>query len=176
MFFSLSTASLLFAATSAAASPFVPVRSGLQQRENDTASKSNSTTPNVVRSTWDGQCFYPTPDETFDLQEYLGKWYQVAGTLAEFTAGCTCITAEYSLNVSAPEKRLEYADTQNNGTVRVSNKCQIQGQVIDIVGEAAPSDPAYGSKGVLNVQFATSGPEECPGPNYIVQGEFTARL
>ena len=98
MLFSLPIASVLLVAGSVAASPYTP--SALLRRENDTASRSNSSTPNVVRSTWDGTCFYPTADETFDLDEYLGKWYQVAGTLAEFTAGCTCITAEYSLNVS----------------------------------------------------------------------------
>jgi lipocalin len=60
---------------------------------NDTAS------PNVVPSLWDGQCFYPTPDSGFQLESYLGRWYQVAGTLAPFTAGCKCIYAQYSLNV-----------------------------------------------------------------------------
>jgi len=100
MFTSLSALSLILAASSAVASPFSQDKSSLVQRENDTAGKSHSTTPNVVRSTWDGKCFYPTADETFHLEEYLGKWYQVAGTVAEFTAGCSCITAEYSLNVS----------------------------------------------------------------------------
>ena len=171
MLLSLPIASLLLVAGSVAASPYTP--SALLRRENDTASRSNSSTPNVVRSTWDGTCFYPTADETFDLDEYLGKWYQVAGTLAEFTSGCTCITAEYSLNVSwsYDSGSWVWIDHQNNGTVRVSNKCQIRGQVIDIVGEAVTAPAAYGSKGVLNVQFATSSPEECPGPNYIVQGK-----
>lgn len=122
----------------------------LPKREN------TNSVPNVVRSTWDGQCFYPTADETFELNAYLGKWYQIAGTVAPFTAGCTCISAEYSL--------------ESNGTVRVSNKCQAQGRIVDILGNAAPADAAYGSKGVLRVQFPGSPPPECPGPNYIVQG------
>ena len=55
----------------------------------------------VADATWDGTCFYPTPDEDdFELDEYLGRWYQVAGTVAPFTAGCKCVFAEYSLNVS----------------------------------------------------------------------------
>ena len=45
------------------------------------------------------QCFYPEGDDDFDLEDYLGRWYQVAGTVAPFTEGCTCIFAEYSLNV-----------------------------------------------------------------------------
>lgn len=67
----------------------------LDARNND-----GSSSPNAVRATWDGQCFYPTPDETFLLDQYLGNWYQIAGTVAPFTAGCTCIAANYALNVS----------------------------------------------------------------------------
>lgn len=55
---------------------------------------------NVTAARWDGQCFYPEPDDDFELSDYLGRWYQVAGTVAPFTAGCKCIYAEYSLNVS----------------------------------------------------------------------------
>jgi hypothetical protein len=44
----------LFLTTSVLASPL-----SLIPREND------KSVPNVVRSTWDGQCFYPTADETF---------------------------------------------------------------------------------------------------------------
>lgn len=55
--------------------------------------------PNVVPSLWDGKCFYPTGDIGFELEPYLGRWYQVAGTIAPFTAGCKCIFAEYELNV-----------------------------------------------------------------------------
>lgn len=54
---------------------------------------------NAVPSTWDGHCFYPKPDIGFQLDSYLGKWYQVAGTVAPFTAGCKCIQAQYALNV-----------------------------------------------------------------------------
>lgn len=76
-----------------AASPFTR----LDTRNNDGYKK-----PNPVRATWDGKCFYPTPDETFQLDAYLGDWYQIAGTLAPFTSGCTCISANYQLNVSPP--------------------------------------------------------------------------
>lgn len=55
---------------------------------------------NVVQSLWDGHCYYPTGDAGFNLKSYLGRWYQVAGTLAPFTAGCKCISADYALNVS----------------------------------------------------------------------------
>ncbi|KXH26247.1 lipocalin-like domain-containing protein [Colletotrichum simmondsii] len=111
--------------------------------------------PNVVQSTWDGKCFYPTPDAAFDLESYLGRWYQVAGTVAPFTAGCKCIFAQYSLN--------------DNGTVKVNNTCEAGGRAINILGTAAPADPSYGAKGVLRVQFPGQPGPDCAGPNYIVQ-------
>ena len=134
----------------------------LLARENDNPPTSNQTTPNVIRSTWDGQCFYPTADETFHLPSYLGKWFQIAGTIAPFTAGCSCITAEYSLN--------------ENGTVDVQNTCQAAGRTVPIRGTAEVADAAYGSKGVLRVQFPGQPAPECPGPNYIVQGESASAI
>lgn len=68
------------------------------------ASAANNTTAvdlNAVPSSWDGHCFYPKADIGFQLESYLGKWYQVAGTVAPFTAACKCIQAEYSLNVGS---------------------------------------------------------------------------
>lgn len=69
------------------------------------ASATKNTTAvelNAVPSSWDGKCFYPKADIGFQLESYLGKWYQVAGTVAPFTANCKCIQAEYALNVSDP--------------------------------------------------------------------------
>jgi lipocalin len=61
---------------------------------------ASSTPLNAVPSTWDGHCYYPQPDIGFQLPSYLGKWFQVAGTVAPFTAGCKCIQAQYALNVN----------------------------------------------------------------------------
>jgi apolipoprotein D and lipocalin family protein len=58
---------------------------------------------NVNNATYDGQCCYPVGDPNFpsdNLVEYTGRWYQVAGTFATFTLGCTCISADYGLGVS----------------------------------------------------------------------------
>lgn len=55
---------------------------------------------NVVPSLWDSQCFYPQGDLDFELDSYLGRWYQVAGTIAPFTADCRCIFTQYELNVT----------------------------------------------------------------------------
>ena len=60
---------------------------------------TNSTTPSVAAAQYDGTCFYPVPDSKFNLEAYLGTWYQVAGTPFGPTAGARCVTANYSLNV-----------------------------------------------------------------------------
>jgi lipocalin len=44
-------------------------------------------------------CFYPKVDPRFDAQKYMGVWYQQAATKQPFLTGCTCVSAEYSLNV-----------------------------------------------------------------------------
>jgi apolipoprotein D and lipocalin family protein len=120
--------------------------------------RQQSSTPklNVTDAIWDGQCFYPEADDEFELEEYLGRWYQVAGTPAPFTEGCTCIYAEYTLN--------------ENGTVNVLNGCQLGDQEINIQGIASAADEEYGDAGVFRVQFPPAPPPvDCAGPNYIVQ-------
>lgn len=70
------------------------------QSSKDTSTTSvEATTNSVAPAIWDGTCFYPQADDNFDLSSYPGRWYQVAGTLAPFTAGCKCISALYALNV-----------------------------------------------------------------------------
>lgn len=102
-------------------------------------------------------CYYPAPDATFDISTYGGVWYQVAGYLAIYDAACNCITANYTLN--------------DDGTVGVENICQELGLPVTITGTATAVDAAYGDVGVLDVAFFGVG-STCPGPNYIVQGEF----
>lgn len=58
--------------------------------------------PNINPAYYDGSCFYPLGDPNFpsnDLIQFTGRWYQVAGTFATFTLGCSCIYADYGLNV-----------------------------------------------------------------------------
>ncbi|PSR88938.1 lipocalin-like domain-containing protein [Coniella lustricola] len=116
------------------------------------ATTSNGT--NVVSATWDGECFYPVSDSTFDISTYLGVWYQVAGYTAIFDADCKCITANYTLNA--------------DGSVGVVNTCQELGLPISISGSAVAADSAYGDAGVFVVTLEGFG-DVCPGPNYIVQ-------
>ncbi|KAK9422592.1 putative Lipocalin-like domain-containing protein [Seiridium unicorne] len=121
---------------------------------------TNTTADGINPAIYDGSCFYPVPDPIFpgDLSEYLGRWYQVAGTPFLFTAGCQCTTADYGLN--------------DDGTVSVLNSCQIFGIIPnEINGSASIVDSKYGSKGVFQVSFPIipGGGVTCPGPNYIVQ-------
>ncbi|KAH7082619.1 Calycin-like protein [Paraphoma chrysanthemicola] len=118
-------------------------------------SNESTSTPNVVASQYDGSCFYPVPDQKFDLESYLGTWYQVAGTPFGPTAGARCVTANYALN--------------DNGTVRVLNTATQGNFSIDIVGTATPVDSAYGAGGAFVVSFPGTPSAVCPGPNYIVQ-------
>ncbi|PFH56003.1 hypothetical protein XA68_17223 [Ophiocordyceps unilateralis] len=109
----------------------------------------------VAPASWDGKCFYPKASGSFELTSYLGRWYQVAGTKAPFTAGCKCIMADYALN--------------KDETVQVNNSCETpKGDFRNIVGTATPSKLPYGSKGVFHVEFPGSKATDCPGPNYIV--------
>lgn len=55
---------------------------------------------NAVPALWDGSCYYPRPDIGFELDSYLGRWYQVAGTPEPYNRDCKCTFAQYALNVS----------------------------------------------------------------------------
>ncbi|KAF2215312.1 hypothetical protein CERZMDRAFT_36013 [Cercospora zeae-maydis SCOH1-5] len=150
------TSALLVASVAAAASASGPYRN-LHKRQS--SENSPQAAPAVTGATYDGQCFYPKPTDDFVLDEYLGRWYQVAGTLAPFTAGCKCISADYALN--------------DNGTVNVQNGCELNGTRIPIEGTATPVSPyaGYGHVGVLRVQFPGQPGPDCPGPNYKVSAD-----
>jgi apolipoprotein D and lipocalin family protein len=107
------------------------------------------------------KCFYPKAEGGFDLQSYLGTWYQVAGYAFGPTAGAKCVTAQYSLNA--------------DGTVKVLNTAKIGPQAIAIEGTATPVSEIYAKGGAFVVQFPSTPPATCPGPNYIVQSELTMR-
>ncbi|KAK0611820.1 Calycin-like protein [Immersiella caudata] len=117
---------------------------------------------NAVPALYDGSCYYPQPDPGFNLTTYLGRWYQVAGTIAPYNRNCSCIFAQYALN--------------DNGSVQVNNSCQAGTRPVNILGAAAAADAQYGADGVFRVQFPGERPPDCPGPNYIVQdytGDFS---
>lgn len=117
--------------------------------------ETRATGQTVVPAFYDGECFYPTPDSSFKLSEYLGTWYQVAGTPFGETQGARCVTARYEAN--------------DNGTVRVINTARAGERQVGANGTATPVSAAYGFGGAFRVQFPQGSGNECPGPNYIVQ-------
>jgi apolipoprotein D and lipocalin family protein len=74
----------------------------------------------------------------FDLQKYLGKWYEICRLPLKWEdENATDITANYSLNV--------------NGAIRVDNRCfDEDGEPSRSIGEAKPDDS---SKARLKVTF-----------------------
>ncbi|KAF2667331.1 Calycin-like protein [Microthyrium microscopicum] len=111
----------------------------------------------AVETIWDGTCVYPKPDGRFKPNEFLGKWYQQAGTETLYNFGCTCVKADYTKNA--------------NGTIGVKNNCKRYGQPTEVLGSASPVNPVYGEKGALRVTLdgVSEKTGACPGPNYIVQ-------
>ena len=71
---------------------------------------------------------FPKTVKGFDLNSYLGKWYEVASTKPYFQRDCACVTADYNL--------------KSNGRVSVVNTCRKggpEGEFSSIEGEARTS-------------------------------------
>jgi len=54
------------------------------------------------------------PVKNFDVNKYLGQWYEIARTDNKFEKGCTDVTANYSL--------------REDGGLNVKNKCIVHGK------------------------------------------------
>lgn len=67
-----------------------------------------------------------------DLQRYLGKWYDIAHFPQAFQSGCSCTTAEYSLN--------------DDGTLQVVNTCNKDGKMKISKGVAKVKDKGINAK------------------------------
>jgi apolipoprotein D and lipocalin family protein len=72
-----------------------------------------------------------------DLQRYLGIWYDIASFPQSFQKGCSCTTAEYSLN--------------KDGSVKVVNTCRKEGKLKVSKGKARVVDKETNAK--LSVTF-----------------------
>lgn len=75
--------------------------------------------------------------ENVDINRYMGKWYEIAAFPQRFEKGCTCTTAEYTL--------------QENGTVRVDNSCIAYGKRKRSIGTAKVVDKRTNAR--LKVSF-----------------------
>lgn len=72
-----------------------------------------------------------------DLKRYLGKWYDIASFPQSFQKGCSCTTAEYSLN--------------DDGSIKVVNSCNKDGKLKVSKGKASVVDKETNAK--LSVTF-----------------------
>lgn len=72
--------------------------------------------------------------QNFDVQKYLGLWYEVEKYPFIFTLGGRCVTANYDLN--------------SDGTVRVFNRQFLGNKENSITGSARLITPGVGTLGV----------------------------
>lgn len=72
-----------------------------------------------------------------DIAKYMGKWYEIASFPQRFQKGCSCTVAEYSL--------------KGNGTVKVDNSCNVDGEKKQSIGTAKVVDKNTNAK--LKVSF-----------------------
>ncbi|WP_372749605.1 lipocalin family protein [Litorivivens sp.] len=80
-----------------------------------------------------------TPVKNFELERYLGQWYEIARLDHSFERGLEAVTAEYSL--------------QENGSVKVLNRgySSEKGKWKEAIGKAYPVDDE--ATGYLKVSF-----------------------
>lgn len=77
----------------------------------------------------------------FEVQRYLGRWYEIASFPQRFQEGCVATTADYSL--------------REDGDIRVENRCRtgtLDGEPRSAVGVAWQPDPE-GAPAKLRVSF-----------------------
>jgi apolipoprotein D and lipocalin family protein len=86
-----------------------------------------------------GACPTTSVVQNFDVNRYLGKWYEIKSFFAIFQIAARCVEAEYGLNP--------------NGTVSVLNKAIRFSRPIEILGNAELPDPNVGK---LIVKFRFS--------------------
>jgi apolipoprotein D and lipocalin family protein len=80
----------------------------------------------------------PEPRTNVDLQQYLGRWYEIARYEQSFEKGCEGATAEYSL--------------RQDGSIEVVNRCRKPGgDIAEARGRAKIVDPVTNAK--LKVSF-----------------------
>ncbi|MCU0728788.1 MAG: lipocalin family protein [Sphingopyxis sp.] len=87
-----------------------------------------------------GNVAVPQPARSVDLNQYLGRWYEIARYEAGFQRGCEAVTADYSL--------------RDDGMIRVINSCRqnsVTGEARQSEGRARVVDTATGAK--LKVSF-----------------------
>ncbi|OWF39856.1 apolipoprotein D-like [Mizuhopecten yessoensis] len=104
-----------------------------------------------------GKCPTVTVQKSFDLQKYLGDWYEIFRFYAGFEDNTKCTVANYQL--------------KDNGHIRVDNKgisLKDESKVIEAVGDGYSPDEAEPAK--LQVKFAEGIPY---GDYWILDTDYT---
>ncbi|KAL3286332.1 hypothetical protein HHI36_000840 [Cryptolaemus montrouzieri] len=95
--------------------------------------------------------------QNFDLNRYLGKWYEAEKYFMIFEAGGKCNSANYSLN--------------ENGTVKVLNEeIDILGKQSSIVGVARPAGAADEAK--FLVSFPSYPVQTGEAPYWVLETDY----
>jgi len=91
-----------------------------------------------------GSCPVVSVQQNFDINRYMGKWYEQQRFFAIFEIGTNCVTAEYTL--------------EDTGAVKVNNTGYrwITGKYTTAIGDAVVEDPAEPAK--LGVRFSPAQP------------------
>ncbi|XP_042878650.1 apolipoprotein D-like [Penaeus japonicus] len=110
-----------------------------------------------------GSCSNQAVVQNFDLNSYLGKWYEIEKYFAIFELGGKCITAEYSL---LPNGGIKVVNTQTN---------VISGTESSAEGQAVLADPASG-EAKLVVSFSPFGgaPSGGDGNYWVLDTDYTS--
>lgn len=77
-----------------------------------------------------GTCPQTTTVQDFNVQKYLGRWFEIKSYPTVFQTGGKCVEANYGLNL--------------DGSVSVLNKQTVDGKQITIEGSATQSEVGQG--------------------------------
>lgn len=98
-----------------------------------------------------GRCPQITVVQNFNVQRYLGRWFEIRSYPAIFQVGASCTEANYGLNP--------------NGTVSVLNKAVRLGRPFSIEGTATLVEPG---QGILIVNFPQNSSKQKKSKRKII--------
>ncbi|XP_052239162.1 apolipoprotein D-like isoform X2 [Dreissena polymorpha] len=103
-----------------------------------------------------GRCPTVKVQQQFDINQYMGKWFEERRFFAIFEAGMTCVSAEYTL--------------QDDGSVKVNNTGYrwLTGKYSSAIGDAIVEDPKEPAK--LGVRFSPSQPR---GDYWVLETDYS---
>lgn len=83
----------------------------------------------------------------FDVESYMGKWYEIEKYQQSFQLGGNCVTAEYTLNIPASEVIVLNSLTYLNENITLNKNYSVQGIAVLSFPQVVPIEAK------LNVSF-----------------------